>query len=284
MGTTTSLEIANMALAHCGESVAITSLSADAAKTDRLCNRFYTAALDELMELYPFRHAIEARPLILEPKTYEYEQDYNYDPVDITNITNADPCVITAASHGLSDGDYVLVSEVTGMTEINQDLPFRVTATDANTLTLDDINSTNWTAYSANGIVRLCSVKEDYQDGYIYELPSDYGIAIQLEDPDAAYEIINNRLYTITEDAVLIYVKKDITTVSLFKALFVNALSLRLAMKICLPLVGSTERGLSLLDALSTMYSRAMFEATLAASKEINIPADTTDPWLTIRG
>ena len=36
MGASTSLEIANMALAHCGESKAITSLTADAAKTDRL--------------------------------------------------------------------------------------------------------------------------------------------------------------------------------------------------------------------------------------------------------
>jgi len=284
MATTTSLEIANMALAYCGESKAITAINADAAKTDRLCNRFYVPALDELMELFPFQHAIEHAPLILSPKTYEYEQDYSYDPVSITGISKADPCVVTAGTHGLSTGHYAHIYGVSGMTEINQVLPFKVTATNANTLTLDLINSTNWTTYTSGGYVRRLTPKAAYHDGYIYELPSDYGIAIQLENPITEYEIVGTELYTTEADAVLIYVKTGITTVSLFKALFCNCVALRLAYKISVPLVGATAKGLALKDKLQKDYDKALQEAIFAAAKEGFLPADTTEPFITARG
>lgn len=284
MATTTSVQIANMALAYCGESKAIATIDADAAKTDRLCNRFYTPALDELMELFPFQHAIEHSPLILAAYTYEYQQDYNYDPVAISAISKADPCVVTAETHGLSTGHYAYIYDVGGMAEINQELPFKATATDVNTLTLDLINSTNWTAYTSGGYVRRLTPKAKYHDGYIYELPSDYGIAIQLENPTTEYEIVGAELYTIEEDAVLIYVKSGIATVTLFKALFVNCLALRIACKICVPLVGATAPGLALKEKLQKDYGRALQEAILAAAKEGFQPADTTDPWITARG
>lgn len=41
------------------------------------------------------------------------------DAVTITNITQADPCVVTAAAHGFSDGDQVYLAGIVGMTELN---------------------------------------------------------------------------------------------------------------------------------------------------------------------
>jgi hypothetical protein len=41
------------------------------------------------------------------------------DAVTITNITQADPCVVTAAAHGFSDGDQVYLTGIVGMTELN---------------------------------------------------------------------------------------------------------------------------------------------------------------------
>lgn len=43
------------------------------------------------------------------------------NPITITGVTAANPAVVTASSHGLSDGDPVKIRSVSGMTEINGD-------------------------------------------------------------------------------------------------------------------------------------------------------------------
>lgn len=42
-----------------------------------------------------------------------------YDYGTISAATKADPCVVTSAIHGRSSGDYVLIENVSGMTELN---------------------------------------------------------------------------------------------------------------------------------------------------------------------
>ena len=37
----------------------------------------------------------------------------------ITGTTKANPAVVTIAAHGYSNGDYVYISGVTGMTQVN---------------------------------------------------------------------------------------------------------------------------------------------------------------------
>jgi hypothetical protein len=78
-------------------------------------------------------------------------------PVTITAATAADPVVVTAASHGFSDGDKVLIKNVVGMTEINN-LTFLVANKTANTFELtdlegNDIDGSAYTAYSSGGEV-----------------------------------------------------------------------------------------------------------------------------------
>jgi hypothetical protein len=73
----------------------------------------------------------------------------------ITGATQANPVVITATSHGHSDGDIVYVDNVTGMTEIN-DLRFKVANGTSNTYELNylddtNVNGTGYTAYSSGG-------------------------------------------------------------------------------------------------------------------------------------
>lgn len=74
----------------------------------------------------------------------------------ITGATQADPVVVTATSHGYSDGDYVDISEVVGMTEVNGKR-FIVANKTANTFELtdedgNDVDGTSYTAYSSAGI------------------------------------------------------------------------------------------------------------------------------------
>ena len=83
-----------------------------------------------------------------------------YDnPISITGATKANPVVITAVGHGFSNGDYVDISDVVGMTEINGNR-YKVANKNANTFQLtnmdDDTNidGTAYTAYKSGGYAR----------------------------------------------------------------------------------------------------------------------------------
>lgn len=75
----------------------------------------------------------------------------------ITGITQANPAVVTSAAHGYANGDWVYISGVVGMTQVNGQY-FKVAGAAANTFQLQDvygtaINSTAFTAYSSGGAV-----------------------------------------------------------------------------------------------------------------------------------
>jgi hypothetical protein len=72
----------------------------------------------------------------------------------ITGITKAPQAVVSAASHGLTAGDYVLLS-VEGMDEVN-DMVARVANTTTGTFELEGVNSTNFGTF-ANGTFREIS-------------------------------------------------------------------------------------------------------------------------------
>jgi hypothetical protein len=81
----------------------------------------------------------------------------NWQPVfplslagSITAATNANPCQITSTAHGLVTGSVVQITNVGGMTELN-DHSFVITRVDANNFTLNGINSTNYGVYTSGG-------------------------------------------------------------------------------------------------------------------------------------
>lgn len=86
---------------------------------------------------------------------------------NITGITNANPGVITSASHGFSDGDWVYISSVSGMTELNGKI-FVVSNSTTNTFELNDIDSNNvdttsFSSYISGGIVaRVYEISTPY--------------------------------------------------------------------------------------------------------------------------
>lgn len=76
----------------------------------------------------------------------------------ITAITAASPVSITAAGHGLPDGWRTAVVSAGGMRQINAkhwplgDADFhQASVTNANTITLNDTNSADYTAYTSGG-------------------------------------------------------------------------------------------------------------------------------------
>lgn len=70
----------------------------------------------------------------------------------ITGATQANPCVLTVPGHGLTTGQIVQVTSVVGMTQLN-DMLFTVNVIDANTISLDGVNSTAYTAYASGGSI-----------------------------------------------------------------------------------------------------------------------------------
>ena len=74
----------------------------------------------------------------------------------ISGITQANPAVVTATSHGYSNGDEVVITGVAGMTEVNGKR-FLVADKTTNTFELQDkdgvdINSSSFTTYTSGGV------------------------------------------------------------------------------------------------------------------------------------
>jgi len=81
-------------------------------------------------------------------------------PLTITGITKAEPAVVTvSAPHGLVDGDFVTITDVVGMVQINNG-SYYIKSTGANTFELyidntliPKLDSTSFTAWSSGGTV-----------------------------------------------------------------------------------------------------------------------------------
>lgn len=77
--------------------------------------------------------------------------------IDITNITQANPAVVSAAGHSFSNGDKVRIVGVVGMTEVNQTAAHAYTVANAVagvSVELSGIDSTGWTAYTSGGTIQ----------------------------------------------------------------------------------------------------------------------------------
>tara|TARA_Y100000004_G_scaffold78095_1_gene87893 strand:- start:3943 stop:6354 length:2412 start_codon:yes stop_codon:yes gene_type:complete len=88
----------------------------------------------------------------------------------ITAITKANPAVVTAASHGLSNGDRVFIASVGGMTELNN-REFTVANATSTTFELSGINSSSFTTYTSGGTVgKIVEVTTTYSATDIFEI------------------------------------------------------------------------------------------------------------------
>lgn len=86
----------------------------------------------------------------------------------ITDVTNANPGVVTSASHGLSNGDKVYIDGVGGMTEIN-DRVFTVANKAADTFELQGENTSTYGAYTSGGTWDL--VRKVYVEKLLFGVP-----------------------------------------------------------------------------------------------------------------
>ena len=98
----------------------------------------------------------------------------------ITGITKGSPAVVTAASHGFSNGDVVLLQSIGGMTELNN-RHYVVASATTNTFALTGVNSLGYTTYTSGGTAAK-----------IVSLPTTYAAD---EVADLQFSQINDVLY-----------------------------------------------------------------------------------------
>ena len=93
----------------------------------------------------------------------------------ISGITKANPAVVTATSHGYSNGDEVLISGVGGMTEVNGKR-FLVADKTTNTFELQDkdgvdINSSSFTTYTSGGVSnKVFEIATPYTTAQLFDI------------------------------------------------------------------------------------------------------------------
>ena len=100
-------------------------------------------------------------------------------PITISGATKANPVVITATAHGLSNGDQVDIENVAGMTELNNKR-YTVSNQSTNTFELQNIeptpvnvDGTSYSTYLSGGEARLCVTTLsglDYLEGESIEI------------------------------------------------------------------------------------------------------------------
>lgn len=69
----------------------------------------------------------------------------------ITGATQSNPCQITSPDHSLITGTLIYIGTVQGMTQLNSAI-YSITVVNANNFTLDNTDSTGFTAYTTGGI------------------------------------------------------------------------------------------------------------------------------------
>lgn len=124
-------------------------------------------------------------------------------PVTITGATQADPVVVTAAAHGYSNGDRVVITGIVGMTQLNN-REFKVAGVAANTFQLIDpqtnvnVNGTAFDAYTSGGsVAKVYEIVSTYDQLDLFQLKFTQSADIlYLVHPDYAPRTLTRTAHT----------------------------------------------------------------------------------------
>lgn len=148
-------------------------------------------------------------PEQLDPLSLDVEVNTDVTTVDITNVTQANPAVITTGStHGLSEGDRVHIAGVVGMVELNR-FQYTVTAVPSTT-TLQisfvgenlDVDSSGFAAYVSDGTLTTLTRPRRYAVTAVNgddEEESLRGVAFSVGSTIASISQANPCVITMTE-------------------------------------------------------------------------------------
>jgi len=208
----------------------------------------------------------------------------------ITGATAADPVVITAASHGLSDDDTVSIRGVGGMIELNGKT-YTVANATTDTLELEDIDGGDYTAFTSGGTIGKVSVVGDEVNwDNRYYLPSDYlniwringepesRIKFAIENPSGS-----RRELLTDEDTCHIKYIFDVEDYELFDETFVKLFALLLASNLAFTVSQSRTLAEDLQGEYEIEFAKAMFVDSSEAGTPTDPMPDESSPIISER-
>lgn len=207
------------------------------------------------------------------------------NPITITAATAADPVVITAASHGFSDDDWVYILGVAGMTDLNGSFYIVDDAT-TNTFSLNDtdgndVDGSAFDAYTYGGIILAAPemVTIDNFVPVVYDKPSDYVRLLKKSSESAIIQVEQDKIISDESGVKIIYtfLNQDATQ---YFAQFVQALATRLAAEVSFRVTNSTTKS----EALMELYQKVVLPNAMSVdSVQSTPPVAMEDEWLDSR-
>jgi hypothetical protein len=257
-GINTELAVCKLAMTWLGVDpdvlTNVSTITNTSTKEEVLCNIVYDTARMAVLEENSWQFAIREVELNLAAGTAEALADAK----PITGITSANPCVVTAAAHGFEDGWLVRISDVSGMDEING-MIVRVENKTTNTFECYQLDGTNFGSYGSGGTVIRYEAIEDYQNGYVYEVPDDMIRSVSPVPPGVQWEIVgsgNSRRLLSPQQGLIFQYVANVTNVSEMPNHFIRCWAARIAMELASPL---QKRGASMKD-MAAWYGQVLKE------------------------
>ena len=237
MAITDDKGICNLAMHRLGAEKVSDVTTTPTSAEEIACNDIYEQTRDEMLQgifaiaeigSYNWQFAKRHAQLI---KAQGYDETDGWDEQTITNITQADPAVVTIAGHGFGSGWTIYIDNVEGMTEINK-MYVRATSVLTDSFECYGLDSTLFTAYTTGGTAIRREPLSGFADGYVYDAPVHMLKPISLENKDSHFELVGSgdtkRIISDEEDPILIYIIQ-LPTVTEFTIGFIRALAGRIA-------------------------------------------------------
>jgi hypothetical protein len=193
----------------------------------------------------------------------------------ITNVTQADPGVVTYTGTDPEDGDLYKVTTVVGMTELNNNTyVISSVNTVAKTFALMaqtglPVDTSAYTAYGSAGIGTQQLFDNDSFE-YLFTVPTNClrGLWIN-NNKEEQFEILKEGLVSNSDQVELTY-NVSITDVTKFDANFVDTFAWKLAAELGHKLTGSTKKA----DWALNNYFRSLSTSSTADAREGKRPFD----------
>ncbi len=270
MGSTTKLQIANLALSLIG-SKNLTTFGETITEEGKRINATYAFVRDEVLMEHPWSFAQKRVALVDMTRTaqddWETITDYAVDDIvyDPT-LTYYYKCLIAHTSSALfatdlAAADWVLyTSWVTGTVYAKGDKVYNsgieyacLVNHTAAALFATDLASVYWVA------TELVTDLDDTIINVLY-LPTDFLKVNKVSDSYAVYELLGNRLLADTDTLSIKYTYSN-DDPTLYSAMFVTALATRLAAEVCFNLTQSKQKAQDVLE----MYESIALPRAMAA-------------------
>lgn len=255
---TTSLEAVNLALTHLGQK----KLAALDTTTEngRKMSTYYAPARQSVLR--------DIRPNFAKKDTILHHTVLSEKT--ITGATQADPCVITSASHGLSADQIIAIWDVVGMTDLNGKR-YVITSVTTHTITIEDengnpIDATEFDAYVSGGKLGVVAADPLVRYAYRYTPPTDYIMMAEINGNEAAdidHEFKSGEIYSDESEMECTYIF-DETTLANWDVDSVMLLSYKLAALAALAVTNLTK----VADIWETKYDKEKGNAKGAKSQE----------------